>query len=231
MRVAVVIPALNEAGNIPRLIGRMPAEVTPTGQIIVVDNGSTDNTGEEARAAGATVIVEPRRGYGYACTAGAAAVQGADVVIFLDGDGSFDPQEIPKLLTPLVDNRADLVLGTRMAGGMQAGAMPPHQTFGNRLAAWLIRLFYGVTLTDLGPFRAVRHPLLQTLNMREMTFGYPTEMIVKAARRRARIVEVPVTYQKRWTGKSKVGGTIRGTLLASYTILRVTFSRFIPGGG
>jgi len=229
MRVTVVIPALNEAGNIRRLIGRMPPEIAQAGQIIVVDNGSTDNTGEEAQAAGATVVAEPRRGYGYACTAGVSAVQGADVVVFLDGDGSFDPQEIPCLLAPLEDNRADLILGTRMAGGTQAGAMPPHQLFGNRLAARLIRLFYGVTLTDLGPFRAVRYPLLQSLTMREMTFGYPTEMIVKAAQQRARIVEVSVTYQKRWTGKSKVSGTIRGTLLASYYILRVTFSRFLPG--
>ncbi len=180
-----------------------------------------------ALAAGARVIKEPRRGYGYACAAGAAAAQGADAVIFLDGDGSFDPQEIPRLLAPLADDHADLVLGTRMTGGTQAGAMPPHQLYGNRLAAILIRLLYGVSLTDLGPFRAVRNPLLQSLNLREMTFGYGTEMIVKAAQRRARIVEVPVTYQKRWTGHSKVSGTIRGTLLASYTIIRVTFSRFL----
>ena len=225
-RLAVVIPALNEAGNVRRLIGQIPPIVTENGAIIVVDNGSTDGTATEALAAGARVIKEPRRGYGYACAAGVAAALDAEVVIFLDGDGSFDAQQIPRLLAPLQDNRVDLVLGTRMVGGTQAGAMPPHQLFGNRLAAALIRLLYGMSLTDLGPFRAVHYPFLQSLNLREMTFGYGTEMIVKTAQRPARIVEVPVTYQKRWTGQSKVSGTIRGTMLASYTILRVTFSSY-----
>jgi glycosyltransferase involved in cell wall biosynthesis len=228
MRIAVIIPALNEAGNIKRLIAQMPQVVAENGEVIVVDNGSTDGTGAQARETVATVILENCRGYGYACAAGVAAAQGADVMIFLDGDGSFDPQELPRLLAPIVENRADLVLGTRLLGGTETGAMPPHQLLGNRLAARLIRLLYGITITDLGPFRAIRYPLLQSLDMREMTFGYPTEMIVKAARQRARILEVPVTYHKRWSGQSKVSGTVRGTLLASYYILRVTFSRFIP---
>jgi hypothetical protein len=140
----------------------------------------------------------------------------------LDGDGSFDPAQLRDLITPLVEGRADLVLGTRMTGGLEAGAMPPQQLFGNKLVSRMMRLLYRVHITDLGPYRAIRRDLLVSLNMREMTFGWPTEMMVKAARKRACIVEVPVAYRKRWSGKSKVSGTVRGTLLAGYYILGVT---------
>jgi len=230
MDVAVVIPALNEAGNIRRLIGEIPDLASHGIQVtvIVVDNGSTDTTAAEAADAGARVISEPRRGYGYACTAGASAAT-ADIVVFMDGDGSFDPAEMPLLLQPILDDRADMVMGTRMQH-IEAGAMPPHQRFGNRLVALLMRLLYRLQITDLGPYRAIRRSTLSALEMREMTFGYPTEMIVKAARFQVRIMEVPVHYRKRWSGQSKVSGTVRGTLLATYFILGVTlrYALFAP---
>ncbi|MDZ4767580.1 MAG: glycosyltransferase family 2 protein [Chloroflexota bacterium] len=223
MQVTVIIPALNEAGNIHRLTREIPRafsfDVTLT--VIVVDNGSTDRTGDEARAAGAQVVTEPRRGYGYACNAGVSAAQDADVIVFMDGDGSFDPAEMVGLLQPIVDGRADLVLGSR-AQHIELGAMPSHQRFGNRLVSALMRLLYRLPITDLAPYRAIRRDRLLTLDMREMTYGYPTEMLVKAARSGTRIVEIPVQYRKRWSGKSKVSGTIRGTLLATYYILGVT---------
>lgn len=221
MRAAVIIPALNEAGNIRRLLAEIPPTSGVSLTIIVVDNGSTDATAAEAEASGALVVSEPRRGYGYACAAGVKAAHEADVCVFMDGDGSFDPAEMPSLLQPILTDEADLVLGTR-AARIAPGSMPPHQLFGNRLVSALMRLLYGLEVTDLGPYRAIRRDLLLTLDMCEMTFGWPTEMIVKAARRHARIVEVPIHYRKRWSGQSKVSGTLRGTLLATYFILGVT---------
>lgn len=223
-RVALVIPALNEGGNIRRVLGEIPTGGGFAVLPIVVDNGSTDNTAAEAAAGGAQVVPEARRGYGYACAAGvaAAAAQQVGAIAFMDGDGSFDPAELSALIQPLIEDRADLVLGARRAAQQERGAMPPHQRFGNRLVSGLMRGLYRIPVTDLGPFRAIRPGLLAELNMREMTFGWPTEMMVKAARRRARIVEIPVNYRKRWSGKSKVSGTLRGTLLATYYILGVT---------
>jgi glycosyltransferase involved in cell wall biosynthesis len=169
-------------------------------------------------------VAEARRGYGYACAAGAAAASPqADTLVFIDGDFSFAPNEMPRLLAPLQAGAADLVLGSRVLGSIEAGSMPPPQRFGNWLVARLMGGLYGLPLTDLGPYRAVRSDLLVGLGMREMTFGWPTEMIVKAARRRARILEAPVSYRSRRAGKSKVSGTIRGTLLAGYVILGTTF--------
>jgi glycosyltransferase involved in cell wall biosynthesis len=220
MNVAVVIPALNEAGCIGALVRAALAQ--PVAEVVVVDNGSADGTAAAARAAGARVVAEPRRGYGYACRAGAEAAEQAGVLVFLDGDYSFLPEEIPRLLAPLQAGAADLVLGSRALGQIEAGAMPPQQRFGNWLVARLMRRLYRLPLTDLGPYRAVRGELLRALDMREMTYGWPTEMIVKAARRRARIVEVPVRYQSRRAGRSKVSGTLRGTVLAGYVILRTT---------
>ena len=153
----------------------------------------------------------------------------AMLLAFMDGDGSFVPGELAALLAPLLDGSADLVLGTRMRGGMAAGAMPPHQRFGNQLVARLMYRLYGLRLTDLGPFRVIRRDLLNTLDMREMTYGWPVEMIVKAARQGARIVELPISYRPRSAGVSKVGGTVRGTILATYRILRTTF-RYALGG-
>jgi glycosyltransferase involved in cell wall biosynthesis len=225
--VTVIIPALNEAGNIQRLV----AEVLSTlpVRVVVVDNGSTDATAAEAQAAGAEVVYQPRRGYGYACAAGlAAAAHHAEILAFLDGDYSFLPAELPIILEPILTGRADLSLGSRQRGFIATGSMPPHQRFGNWLVSRLMNTLYGLTVTDLGPYRAVRCSLLQELNMREMTFGWPTEMIVKAARCGARIVEVPVSYHHRRAGRSKVSGTIRGSILAGWYILGVTL-RYASG--
>lgn len=218
--IAVVIPALNEAGNIRQLVQEVLA--TAPVQVIVVDNGSTDATAAEARAAGAQVVSEVRRGYGYACAAGVAAARAADLLVFLDGDYSFLPAELPVVLAPLLEDRADLSLGSRTLGQITPGAMPPHQRFGNWLVARLMSMLYGVTVTDLSPYRAIRRALLDELHMSEMSYGWPTEMMVKAARRGARLVEVPVSYHPRRAGRSKVSGTLRGTLLATWYILGVT---------
>jgi hypothetical protein len=219
MKISLIIPVLNEAECIGQLLAELPPDVAD--EVLVVDNGSTDATAAIARGAGVRVISEPRRGYGYACAAGVAAASGA-VLVFMDGDGSFLPEQVAPLVWAVREGGVDLALGTRMRGGMTPGAMPPHQLHGNRLVARLLRWRYGLPLTDLGPFRAVRRALLERLDMRERTYGWPIEMIVKAARRNARIVELPVDYRPRFGGHSKVGGNLRGTVLATYRILSVT---------
>ena len=219
MKVDVIIPALNEAGNIGDLVCEVLTQ--SVNQVIVVDNHSTDGTAEIARGAGARVITESKSGYGYACAAGVAASE-ADVLIFLDGDFSFLPSEMPRLLAPIAENLADLVLGSRELGQIEPGSMPFQQRFGNALIAGLTRALYHLPLTDLGPYRAVRRDLVLSIDMREMTYGWHTEMIVKAARRHARIIEVPVSYRSRRAGQSKVSGTLRGTILAGYRLLSVT---------
>jgi glycosyltransferase involved in cell wall biosynthesis len=221
-KIAVIIPALNEAGNIQRLVAEV-LRVRPV-EVIVVDNGSTDATAEEARASGAQVVYEPRRGYGYACAAGvvAATNQGADILVFLDGDYSSLPAELLIILAPILAGEADLVLGSRALGHIASGAMPSQQRFGNWLVARLMNWLYDLSVSDLGPYRAIRSAVLTTFDMREMTFGWPTEMMVKAARQGVRIVEVPVSFHPRQAGRSKVSGTLRGTVLAAWFILGVT---------
>ena len=219
MRVSLIIPALNEAECLTPLLADLP--VASLHQVIVVDNGSTDDTAGVARAAGAIVIDEPRRGYGFACAAGTAAAEG-DVLAFMDGDGSFVPGELPNLLAPLAQGTADLVLGSRMLGNLQKIAMPHHQRFGNHLFTWVLHCRFHLPLTDLGPYRAIRHELLLELDMQERTYGWPLEMIIKTASRRRPIVELPVTYRPRLAGQSKVGGTLRGSLLTAYRYFSVT---------
>lgn len=219
MDVDVIIPALNEAGNIAQLVREAAAQ--PISRVIVADNGSTDGTGTLAAEAGAHVVVEPRRGYGFACAAGAAAAS-ADILLFLDGDFSSLPTEMPRLIDPLQQGRADLVLGSRVLGEILPGAMLPHQRFGNWLTSALMRSLYRVAVTDLGPYRAIRRDLLLNLHMQEMTFGWPTEMMVKCARLGVPILEVPVSFAPRRAGQSKVSGTLRGSFLAAYFILGVT---------
>jgi glycosyltransferase involved in cell wall biosynthesis len=218
MSVTLIIPALNEAACLATLLVNLPTDYID--QLIVVDNGSDDGTAQVAQRAGATVIVEPRRGYGFACAAGAAAA-GGDVLAFMDGDGSFLPLELPGLLVPLAGNAADLVLGSRQQDSSLPAAMPPHQRLGNALFTLLLSWRFGLKLTDLGPFRAIRRDLLSKLEMRERTYGWPLEMIIKTARLNRPIVEIPVTYRPRVAGQSKVGGTFRGSVLTAYRFLSV----------
>jgi glycosyltransferase involved in cell wall biosynthesis len=216
MQVSVILPALNEAESIAQVLAEIPR--LPGLEILVVDGGSSDGTPQIAERAGARVVQEPRRGYGQACYTGAIEAQG-EIVVFLDADGADDPARLPDLVQPLLRGQAEMVLGSRLAGGVQAGAMPWHQWAGNRLAAGMIHRLYRLPLTDLSPFRAVRRQELLALNMTEMTYGWPTEMIVKAARRGWRICELPVPYRPRLGGRSKISGTLRGTMLATYYIL------------
>ena len=218
-RIGVIIPALNEAGNVGPLIRAVHNQ--PNTRAVIVDNGSEDSTAEEAEHAGAILVSEPRRGYGYACAAGARKASLFEVLVFLDADWSFAPEEMQRLTDPVLEGRADLVLGSRFRGYIEPGSMPFHQRFGNNLIVFLMNRFHGMGITDLGPYRAIRASLLQQLPMREMTFGWPVEMIVLARKSGARIIETPVTYRKRAFGRSKVSGTLKGTLGASLALSRL----------
>ena len=216
MRVSVIIPTHNEAQAIGRVLADLPSDLVT--QVIVVDSNSTDGTPDLARSMGAQLIQEPRRGYGRACLTGLAHAENADVVVFLDGDYSDRPAELPILLAPILEGRADITLGSRFSRETNRGALPWHQSFGNRLAASLIRLLYGLKVTDLGPFRAGRADVLHALGLEEATYGWAVEMILKGAIAGYRIVEVPVSYYPR-IGQSKISGTVKGTLGAAWFIL------------
>lgn len=216
LNATLVIPALNEEESLGQVLGRVNTNLLC--EIIVVDGGSQDRTVEIAKASGARVILESQPGYGRACAVGTASAQG-EIVVFMDADGADDPAQIPDLIAPITRDNVDLVLGSRLAGNISPGAMPWHQKFGNWLSAGLIRLLYGLPISDLSPFRAVRRVKLLDLDMQEMTYGWPTEMIAKAAKSGWRIAEIPVNYHPRLGGRSKISGTIRGTALATYYIL------------
>jgi glycosyltransferase involved in cell wall biosynthesis len=216
VRVSVIIPTRNEAQAIERVLADLPSHLTT--EVIVVDSNSNDGTPEIALRMGARVVQEPRRGYGRACLTGLATANSPDVVVFLDGDYSDRPSELPTLLAPILEGRADITLGSRLQGRRPAGALPWHQGFGNRLAARLIRLLYGLEISDLGPFRAGRADVLRALALEEATYGWAVEMILKGTLAGFRVVEVPVSYHPR-IGKSKISGTLRGTVGAAWFIL------------
>ena len=225
MTCSVIIPALNEEASIGNVIRTLPA--TELEQIIVVDNASTDATASIALRSGATVVREPRRGYGQACLAGIAALNPVDIVIFMDADGSDDPDDLDKLLDPIRSGEAEFVIGSRKLGTIEPGSMTIPQRFGNELATFLIRLFWGVRYTDLGPFRVIRRESLEKLGMQDTNYGWTVEMQIKAIAHRLAVVEVPVSYRRR-VGKSKISGTVRGVLGAGYKIIYTIFKyRFL----
>ena len=216
MRVSVIIPTHNEVQAIARVLADLPSDLTT--EVIVVDSNSSDGTPEVAAKMGARVVREARRGYGRACLTGLANAKAPDVVVFLDGDYSDRPAELPILLSPIVESRADITIGSRLRGQRVPRALPWHQAFGNRLAASLIRLLYGLDISDLGPFRAGRADVLHKLELEETTYGWAVEMILKGALRGFRVVEVPVSYYPR-IGKSKISGTLKGMVGAAWFIL------------
>ncbi|MHC4779189.1 MAG: TIGR04283 family arsenosugar biosynthesis glycosyltransferase [Planctomycetota bacterium] len=217
--ISVVIPALNEESSIAKVIGAVPSWVD---EVVVVDNGSTDSTVATARAAGAKVVHESRRGYGSACLRGVANLRDPDVVVFLDGDFSDDPTEMDALVDPVAEGRADMVIGSRTRGEREAGALTPQAIFGNWLSCTLIRLLWRVRFTDLGPFRAIRRRSLEALDMVDPDFGWTVEMQIKASRAGMKIMEVPVAYRRR-IGVSKISGTLKGVLGAGWKILSTIF--------
>lgn len=224
LSIYIIIPAFNESTSVGKVISDIPKHLVK--EIIVVNNGSTDDTIRVAEDAGATVISENRKGYGYACLKGIdylkAKAKQNDIVVFIDGDYSDFPKEIGLVIDPILNSNAELVIGSRALGQRQPGAMLAQQIFGNWLATRLIKLFYNTSFTDLGPFRAITWKALQQLNMNDKTYGWTVEMQVKAAKLKLNCTEVPVSYRKR-IGVSKVSGTINGTIMAGYKILLTIF--------
>ena len=222
MNVSVVIPALNEEEPIGEVVRAVIATGIPR-EVIVVDNGSTDRTAERAREAGARVVSAPR-GYGRACAAGVRAITPeCEIVVFLDGDGSDCPELMDRLVRPIEQGTADFVIGSRTRGEREKGSMNAQQVFAGYLAGWLIRPLYGVKYTDMCPFRAIRRAALDSLGMKEETYGWNLEMQMRAARAGLRILEVPVNHRCRTGGESKVSGTLRGTFVAGTRILATLF--------
>lgn len=220
--IAVIIPAFNEEQSIGKVINAISTQLVQ--RIIVVNNGSTDNTIEVAEGAGAIVLTENRKGYGWACLAGIDFLRNdpPEIVVFLDGDFSDFPEEIPVVIQPILKEEMDMVIGSRVLGKREKGSLMPQQIAGNWLATRLIKLFHGASFTDLGPFRAVKFDKLLALEMSDKTYGWTIEMQLKAAKKKYRFCEVPVNYKKR-IGVSKVSGTIKGTLLAGIKIIFAVF--------
>lgn len=225
-KVQVIIPAFNEADSIHKVVGDIPDEWVD--EVIVVSNGSTDDTEKRAASAGATVLREENKGYGFACLKGMSYIASKkkenqpDIVVFLDGDYSDYPEEITLLLKPILTEDYDMVIGSRALGRREKGSMQPQQIFGNWLATSLIKLFYKVEFSDLGPFRAIKYEKLLAIDMQDTTFGWTVEMQVKAAKMGMKCTEVAVNYRQR-IGVSKITGTIKGTILAGYKILWTIF--------
>jgi glycosyltransferase involved in cell wall biosynthesis len=221
--VSVIIAALNEEAAIAKVIKAVPRDVAD--EIIVVDNGSTDRTAEVAAAAGARVVKEPIPGYGRAFRAGLRSISPkCDVVVFLDGDGSDCPELMDRVVDPISEGRADFVIGSRTRGNRETGSMNFHQVLAGYMIGFILRVLYGVRSTDMGPFRAIRRNTLDRLGLREETYGWPLEMQMRAARARVRTIEVPVDYRRRAGGRSKIAGSVRGSVLAATRIL-ITLAR------
>lgn len=219
MIIKVIIPAYNEAASIANVIQEIPKTVT---EIIVVSNNSTDNTELNAKAAGATVLKESQKGYGYACLKGMEYIanqnEKPDIVVFLDGDYSDYPEELTKIVAPIIEANFDFVIGARVKSLREDGSMTPQQIFGNWLATFLMKLFFGAKFTDLGPFRAIKYEKLLNLDMQDKTYGWTVEMQLKALKQKLSYTEVPLRYKKR-IGVSKVSGTVKGTIFAGIKIL------------
>jgi glycosyltransferase involved in cell wall biosynthesis len=227
--ISLIIPALNEEEPIAAVVRACLTTGLP-GEVIVVDNGSSDRTAERAQTAGARVVSEPTPGYGRACAAGIRALSPeCDLVVFLDGDGSDCPEFMPQLVQPIRRGEQDFVIGSRTRGEREPGSMNFQQVFAGRIAGWLLRLLYGVRYSDMCPFRAIRRSALDQLGMKELTYGWNLEMQMRAARAHLRILEVPVNHRCRAGGESKVSGTLRGTFVAGLrivaTLFRVAFER------
>lgn len=220
--ITVIIPAYNEEKSIAKVVNDIPRKIVD--HVIVVNNNSNDATVEVAKNAGAIVLDEPRRGYGWACLNGIehSKTLNTEIIVFLDGDYSDYPQEIPDVLAPIFETDMDMVIGSRVLGKREKGSLTPQQVFGNWLATKLIRLFYGAKFTDLGPFRAIKSKSLEQLEMADKTYGWTIEMQIKAAKHKMKFCEVPVNYKKR-IGVSKVSGTIKGTVLAGIKIIFAVF--------
>ena len=220
-RVSVIIPALNEEKSIGSVLNAIPRQLVS--EIIVVDNGSNDRTAEIARHCGARVILQPERGYGAACLAGIAEIAAdCEIVAFVDADFSDFPEDLEKLLQPLHENKAEMVIGTRTTTNESRLALTPQQRYGNWLATTLVRAFFGHRYTDLGPFRAIRRDALERLGMIDRNYGWTIEMQIKAVRHKLRITEIPVRYRIR-IGRSKISGTVKGTILAGTKIIFTIF--------
>lgn len=219
--ISIIIPALNEEDSIGLVLNDIPKCIIK--EIIVVDNGSRDNTPATARNLGAKIAIEPTKGYGSACLKGISLLdKETDIVVFLDADYSDYPQDIHLLLEPLIEDKADFVIGSRLLGKREKGALLPQAIFGNKLASFLIRIFWGFKYTDLGPFRAINYQKLLLLEMNDKNFGWTVEMQIKAIKKGLRTTEVPVRYRKR-IGKSKITGTLSGTIRAGYKIIYTIF--------
>lgn len=220
-RVALLIPILDEEQTIGAVVAAVDRAIVD--EIVVIDNGSRDLGPQRAAEAGARVVREDRRGYGSACLTGLATVTDAEILLFMDGDGSDDPSEIARVLAPLAGGEVDLVIGSRVLGDAEPGALTPLQSFGNSLTCNLVRWLWGVRYSDLGPFRAIAAEALERLRMADPDFGWTIEMQVKAAQQKMRITEVPVTYRVRRGGHSKVSGTVMGSYRAGRRILAYVF--------
>lgn len=223
--IKLVIPARNEEGAIGKVVASVVDKVDA---VIVADNGSTDSTADVAKAAGASVVSVPEPGYGRACLAAIEAAGDYDVLVFMDGDASDDPDDLSKVLAPILNGEADMVIGSRILGDCDPGALTVQQRFGNTLACWLMNLFWGYRFTDLGPFRAITKESYELLNMQAPTFGWTVEMQVRALKLGLKCTEVPVHYRER-IGVSKISGTLRGVVLAGWYILGTIFWEAVRG--